>query len=253
MKFPGSCPVRFCPPVPILPGLRIFVACLLMLGSATQLFAQAPATATPVRARLVTPTPEGLEAPKPSPSPNATPTPLPAVRLRALDTAGNVNIRALPSLDSDILGTLGPGVQYQALRRYYRWFEFRYDLARTGRAWVYGDLVEIIGDRSKIVIIDNPSDITAPVAAQPQDSAEAADRSIAISTLQADSVAAVELAQATNLPTFTPPAATPVSFAEHPEFQPSDQPPWMDLPPIAPIALLGALGILGFLINLLRG
>ncbi len=236
-----------------MPRLRALVAlCLLMLGTATQISAQAGATATPVRARLSTPTPEGLEAPRPSPSPHVTPTPLPAVRLRVLETAGNVNVRALPSLDSEILGTLGPGVEYQALRSYYRWFEFRYDLSKTGRGWVYGDLVEIIGDRSKIVIIDNPSEITAPVAAQPQVAAADEERTIAISTLRANSDVSVELSQATRLPTFTPPAATPASFAEQLEFKTAEQPPWTDLPPIMPIALLGAMGVFGFLLNLLR-
>ena len=220
---------------------------------AMPLMAQSGATATPLRARLLTPTPELIEASAPSATPTLSPSPPAAARLRARDAAGNVNIRALPSLESEILGTLGAGVEYAALRSYYRWFEFRYDLSPSGRGWVYGDLVEIIGERAKIIVIDNPSDITAPVDAQSLAEATATQpRAIAISTLQAGSDAAVELSQATPLPTFTPPAATPAAFTEQGEPQPLETPPWTDLPPIAPIAALGALGLLGFLLNALR-
>ena len=225
----------------------------LALAGAHHGMAQAP-TATTVRAQLLSPTPEGLEAPRPTSTPAATATPLPAVRLRVLETAGNVNVRALPSLDSDILGTLAPNVEYQALRNYYRWYEFRFDASPTGRGWVYGDLIEIVGDRSKINIIDNPADITAPLQqAQAQSSAEdEAPRTIAISTLRAGSESAVELGAETRLPTFTPPAATPVSFTAQMESQAADPPPWEAVPPIAPIALLAGLGALGLLLNALR-
>lgn len=233
----------------------LFALCLVMTGQLLQLSAQARGTATPALGVLVTPTPEGRESVTATLAPTVSPTPLPAVRLRALDTAGNVNIRALPSLDGEILGTIAAGVEYQVLRNYYRWYEFRYDLSPNGRGWIYGDLVEIVGDRSQIEIVDNPADIAAPRQLQNSDDSadsEEAERTIAISTLQANSDVSVELGEVTVLPTFTPPAATPVSVTEQLELETSEPVPWADLPPILPVAALAGLGILGFLINALR-
>lgn len=232
----------------------LIVICVLLSGQLLPLSAQARATATPAPGVLLTPTPEGRASFTPIPAPTLSPTPLPAVRLRALDTAGNVNIRAVPSLEGDILGTIAAGVEYQVLRNYYRWYEFRYELSPNGRGWIYGDLVEIVGDRSQIIVIDDPADITAPQApiadASAADEAEA--RTITLSTQQADSDVSVELVEETALPTFTPPPATPVSVMQQLGFEESAPAPWADLPPILPVAVLAGLGLLGFLINALR-
>ena len=91
--------------------------------------AQGGADATAVRAILVTPTPEGAQAFAPTITPSFTPSPLPAARLQALQTAGNVNVRALPDIESDLLGTIAHGTLYPALRNYYRWYELRFDLS----------------------------------------------------------------------------------------------------------------------------
>ena len=217
--------------------------------------AQGPATATPVPVVLLTATPEGREVVTPTDTATPMPTAPPAVRLRALDTAGNINIRALPSLDGDVLGTIAAGVEYQALRKYYRWYEFRYDSAPSGRGWVYGDLVEIVGDRSLIQIIDNPADIAvqAPLQDRPQAEADRDDqRTLAISTIQADSDQAIEVVQTTALPTFTPPAATPAPFSQQLEVETGAPPPWESIPPIIPVAFLAGLGAVGFLLNALR-
>ena len=232
----------------------LIALCACLLGQALPLAGQTRATATPASGVLLTPTPEGRATIAPTPLPTLSPTPLPAVRLRALDTAGNVNIRAVPSLEGEILGTIVAGVEYQVLRNYYRWYEFRYDLSPNGRGWIYGDLVEIVGDRSQIVVIDNPADITAPQArsVNSNDDSQAEERTITLSTLQADSDVLVELVEVTALPTFTPPPATPVSVTDQLEFEDEDPAPWSDLPPILPVAVLASLGFLGFLINALR-
>lgn len=219
------------------------------------LLAQTRASATPVPVVLLTATPEGREQITPTDTASPSPTAQPAVRLRALGTAGNVNIRALPSLDGDILGTIAAGVEYQVLRNYYRWYEFRYDPAPSGRGWVYGDLVEIVGDRSLIVIIDNPADIAAqaPIQGQSPSQTNSDDqRVLAISTIQADSDQSIEVLRATALPTFTPPAATPASFTQQLEVESGERPPWTSVPPIVPVAVLAGLGFLGFLLNALR-
>ena len=217
--------------------------------------AQARATATPVSAVLVAPTPEGLERSEPTLAPTLSPTPLPATRLRALSSAGNINVRALPDLESEILGTIADDSEHQVLRNYFRWYELSYDLSPNGRAWVYGDLVEILGDRSLIIVIENPDEIelVGQVQNLPGDGGEEAEaRTIAISTIQADSAQSVELVAVTALPTFTRPAPTPASFTNQLETEASRSTPWADFPPLLPIAVLGSLGVLGFLISALR-
>ncbi len=236
-------------------ALGLALSILIVLLQAHRYAAQERDTATPVPAVLHTPTPERVVSATPTFTPTLSPTPLPAVRLRVIDTAGNVNIRALPSLDGEILGTITAGIEYQALRNYYRWYEFRYDLSPTGRGWVYGDLVEIVGDRSKIVVVDNPADIAVTVdldGAVPDAGEDEAERAIAISTIQAGSELSVELAEVTSLPTFTPPAATPASFAEQMQRETRERFPWTNLPPIVPVAALAGLGVLGILLNVLR-
>lgn len=219
------------------------------------LAAQTGSTATPAAGVLSTPTRERRLQVTPTHTPEPSPAPLPAVRLRALDTAGNVNIRSLPSLEGEILGTIAGGVEYQVLRNYYRWYEFRYDLSPNGRGWVYGDLVEIVGDRSLIAVIENPADIAIadPLQNDTRGGADANEqRTIAISTLRADSNLSVELAAITVLPTFTAPAATPVSITDQLEFEATGRDSWTILPPIVPIAVLAGLGLIGFLVSVIR-
>ena len=218
-------------------------------------WAQARATATPVAAVIITPTPEGQEPPTPTSTATLSPTPLPAVRLRALSTAGNINVRALPNLESAVLGIIADATEYQVLRNYFRWYEFRYDASPNGRGWVYGDLVEIIGDSSLIEVIDSADEIERPGQAENQ-LAEGADdesqRTIAIATVQADSAKSVELAVITALPTFTRPAPTPVSLNDQIQIEAGIQSSLLKIPPILPIAALGGLGILGLLISAIR-
>ena len=217
-------------------------------------WAQARSTATPVAAVIITPTPEGLDPPTATSTATLSPTPLPAVRLRALSSAGNINVRALPNLDSNILGIIADATEYRVLRNYFRWYEFRYDPSPNGRGWVYGDLVEIIGDSSLIEVIDNADDIERP--GQAENLLATADderqRSIAISTVRADSAESVELAGETALPTFTRPAPTQASPNEQIQIEAGIQDSLLHIPPILPIAVLGGLGLLGLLISAIR-
>lgn len=218
-------------------------------------WAQARATATPVVAVLITPTPEGQAPPPATSTATLSPTPAPAVRLRALSTAGNINVRALPNLESEILGIIADSAEYQVLRNYFRWYEFRYDASPNGRGWVYGDLVEIVGDSSLIEVIDNAAEIQRPGQAENLLSGGANDeseRTISIATVQADSAQSVELAVITALPTFTRPAPTPASINEQIQVEAGTRSPLPDIPPILPIAVSGGLGILGLLISAIR-
>ncbi len=219
-------------------------------------FAQGAADATPLRANLVTPTPEGARALAPTITPSYTPTPLPSARLQALQSAGNVNVRALPDIESDLLGTIAHGALYPVLRNYYRWYELSFELSPNGRAWVYGDLVTIEGDPSQIEVIDNLDAVIAPGSAAPigdenADRSGANPRTIEIATGEADAASVVEVIEATSLPTFTPPATQP-SFVHQLEVVEAAERRLFDLPPLVPILALAGLGIVGLLISLLR-
>ena len=116
-------------------------------------------------------------------TPAPSPTPQPSARLEALASAGEVNVRALPDVDSERLGAIVSGNVYPALRKYFRWYEFRYDLSPNGRAWVYGDLVRVAGDAAQIVVIEDYAEIARGLGAG---AAQEEDRSIELATLPSD-------------------------------------------------------------------
>ncbi len=166
-----------------------------------------------------------------------------------------MNVRALPDIESELLGTIAHGTVYPVLRNYYRWYELRFDRSPSGRAWVYGDLVTIEGDPSQIDRIDNLDavQLARGLADSPSngEQAGASPRTIEIATVEAGGARAVEVVDATPLPTFTPPATQP-PFVDQLEIAQAEERRWLDLPPLAPILLLAGLGFGGLLISLLR-
>ncbi|MYD09552.1 MAG: hypothetical protein F4X02_05840 [Chloroflexi bacterium] len=239
----------------LLRAVQLLMSVVCVCGQGHLAWAQARSTATPVVAVIITPTAEGEDPPTPTSTATLSPTPLPAVRLRARSTAGNINVRALPNLESAVLGIIVDATEYQVLRNYFRWYEFRYDASPNGRAWVYGDLVEIIGDRSLIEVIDNAAEIERPGQAEDLLAGGGegdSQRTIAISTVQAGADQSVELAVATVLPTFTRPPPTPASINDQVQIEAGIQNSLLQVPPILPIAVLGGLGLLGLLISAIR-
>ena len=152
------------------------------------------------------------------------------------------------------------GTEYTVVRKYFRWYELRYDLSPNGRAWVYGDLVEITGDASRIEVIGNPDVIT--IISQALDTLSGdrtqADtegdsaRTIQLATDQPLRSKSAEVANTTPLPTFTPPAPPRSTFTDRIGVREEISSALPDLPPIVPILALGALGLVGLLIGLLR-
>ena len=176
--------------------------------------------------------------------------------MQALQSAGNVNVRALPDIESDLLGTIAHGTLYPVLRNYYRWYELQFELSPNGRAWVYGDLVTIDGDASLIEVIDNLNAIASPggvalAGGQDAENAGANPRTIEIATVGANAASAVQVVDATPLPTYTPPATQP-PFAHQLEIVEATRPPLLNLPPLVAILALAGLGALGLLISLFR-
>ena len=221
---------------------------LLLTLLPTASHAQRP-TATPVPAILARATPQLAQALASTDTPAPSPTQQPSARLEALASAGEVNVRALPDVDSERLGAIVSGNVYPALRKYFRWYEFRYDLSPNGRAWVYGDLVRVAGDAAQIVVIEDYAEIARGLGAG---AAQAEDRSIELATLPSDAGQPVSVLPASRLPTFTPPAATQSAFGDQLRRADRDGAGRADIPPIVPIIAMGGAGLLGLLISLLR-
>ncbi len=236
------------------------LAYLIFACLAFPVAAQLRPSATPVSAVLSRPSTERPQVVAPTVTPPPVPTPLPAARLQALETAGDINVRPVPDIDSDVLGTISYGTEYPVLRSYYRWYELRYELSPNGRAWVYGDLVALAGDTSQIEVLDNlslaeigqaESSFVVGTSASEEDGADS--RTIEIDSLPAEESREVEAVALTPLPTFTAPAATPGVFTDQLAIEETNSLPLPDLPPILPILALGGLGAIGMLIALIRG
>ncbi len=228
---------------------RLITALSVLLLLTGPLSAQTRPSATPVSAVLRSPTPQEPQAAAPTPGPAPSATPIPSARLQALESAGDVNVRARPDINSEVRGTIAFGTEYPVLRNYFRWYELIYDPAANGRAWVYGDLVTITGDRSLIEIIEDPNAIAQPEASDQRSGPE--DRTIDILTVDEDSAPSVELVAVTALPTFTYVPTRPPFTQQTARNEAADRAEG-PIPPIVPILALGGFGFLGLLISLIR-
>lgn len=262
-----------------LAGLCLLTLSVLTIGETT---AQEVITATPLRAQLPTLAPpvvdEEPQADDAVATATRTPTVTGPVLLQARETAGEVNVRAEPDIEGELLGTIVAGDTYPVLGRYFRWIQLQYDGAVTGtvRAWVFDELVDIIGDESLIPVLDpgatpEPTNATAAVATQIEAIITQTPGGVLTATAESRilSLPGAELqganepaATSAPLPTFTyPPDAvaqartpTPAEIDEtetaNPETTQSPVPE--DIPPIMPIAFLGGLGLLGLAVSALR-
>ena len=229
--------------------------------------AQAPRTATPITVRLVTSTPFGVQSFPPTVTAPPTVTLPGPTFLQAPETAGNINVRAAPNLDSDVLGTISFGTLYPALRRYFQWYELGYEPSPNGRAWVYGELVDVTGDLNRIQVVENFADIS--VIAADDENVQAGDGRAAADSAEASRILVVSTADgragrseseriASRLPTFTRPpdlpALIPTSHVGQEMTNEIDRRALQrsELPPLFPIVMLAGFGLIGLLINLIR-
>lgn len=268
------------PFVKLLSTFTILLTAVVAIGgSASRANSQELVTSTPLRAELPTLAPPMIEAAMTA-TPTRTPTPEGQVLLEAKADAGEVNVRAEPDIGAERLGTIRAGRSYQVFGRYFRWLQFQFDDAPTGtvRAWVFDELVDIIGDAN---VIPNLEPAAAPTALPTLESEEiltltpggmltatASSRILSLPGAELSS-SGVQPATVRNegeseisqpLPTYTYPpevvalAPTTQNGAAEttpaPESRPFDLPE--GVPPIAPIALLGALGLIGLAISSLR-
>lgn len=253
---------------------------LLALMMGTMLQAQV-VTSTPASIRLasVTPLPQATEpaaAQSDFEISGDTATPRGIVMLEPIS---EVNVRTSPEIaDDNQLGVIRAGDRFMVLGQYFNWIEFQYDLSPTGRAWVYGDLVNIIGDDLS-VIPTVAVDVTPTQDAQFAGATQTREAILAEPGGELTVTALSRVVQLpegveqaaggdgifnpneTPLPTFTYPpgviAGVP-TLAVTREIQVVNA---IDatgnvpdtVPPIIPIAVLGSFGVLGLLVSLLRG
>ena len=234
-------------------------------------FSQVRQSPTPIIVNLITPTPFTQQAVA-TVTPTFTATPKGPVLLEARESSGNVNIRAEPDPDSERLGGISFGTQYPVLRQFFSWYELQYDLSPSGRAWVYGELVDIVGDPSEIEVVDtlevvptqNIIDLqatqtwiaitSAPGGAQ---TATASARVLGVPTAIDDNIITVDLV-VSPLPTFTYPsdivaiAPTQSNISSGEDESESRNRSSGRIPPLFSIVMLGGFGIIGLLVNSLR-
>ncbi len=229
--------------------------------------AQAQRTATPITVRLVTATPPGAQPFPPTVTSLPTATLPGPTFLQAPVTAGNINVRAAPDLESEVLGTISFGALYPALRRYFQWYELRYEPSPNGRAWVYGELVEVTGDLANIQVVDNFADISVipgdddSLAAEGGGAAAGSGddaRVLVIATEDGAAARSETNGMASPLPTFTRPPDLPSIIPTGRVDQPTQNSASAGsnrrsgFPPLFPILMLAGFGLVGLLINLIR-
>jgi hypothetical protein len=174
-----------------------------------------------------------------------------------------------------VLGQIRPGEQYVATGTYFNWVQFQYESSPSGFAYVYGELVELIGDTTQLV------DLTQQQQQPAQDSSSL-DATQTVSVLQltpgfdATQTAGVrEIAPPSSddsalvngtdvgeiLPTFTyppnvlaqaptpgpRPEITPQRRANGPAANGTD-----GIAPMMPIIIFATLGVVGLLLSTLR-
>lgn len=254
---------------------RLFRVVLVLFVSswAALVLAQPRITDTPVPVILPESTAQPTSLSVLTPTPTTTATEEPRVVLVAGDIAGNINVRDLPDVTGNRLGSLDPDREYPVTGRFFSWYQLEYSSSSNGLAWVFGDTVEIIGDSSTIPIIDP---FAVPTAVPPE-AAEAATATAFILTPGAPETATAEtrlISVPTNegggdtvtdiTPTFTPPPdAVPRESTPDTNLLASPTPTFVEsaiteissasVPPIMPILVLAGFGLLGLIVAIVRG
>ena len=262
--------------------LFVFLGCLffagLVLSTINQaVTAQELVTATPARGNFPTLPPPPIQG-QANLDTTATPTHTPTVPGRAVleakADAGEVNVRSDADIGADKIGTIHAGDQYAVIGKYFRWYQFQFDLAPGGKGWVFDELVNITGDPSTIPDLSAealPTDDPVVVGAtQTQDAltqtpggvltaTENSRELVLPGTPAAPSGDEAALNGDAPLPTFTfPPdliAATPVDLSL---ITPTPSPSLNTIsvqdgiPPIVPIVVLGGFGLLGLFVSSMR-
>ena len=215
-----------------------------------------------------TPTPDEVILPTatltPIGGPTATPSRTPTTTPVLAEAIGEANLRAGPGLDFDIVGTLLAGNPVPVIGRSvrYPWYLVAWADGPDGAAWVFDQLVTIIGDITTVPIVQDP-------AAPTIDPTQAAIQATATVLLQtpgaAETATTMALFAPTGIYTLTPGGAGGSAPGMLPTF--TQPPPYIQptmlsvtapergsdvLPPAVLIIALGAMGVLTMIVAVLR-
>ncbi|MEM6526733.1 MAG: hypothetical protein AAF653_00485 [Chloroflexota bacterium] len=251
---------------------------LMLLTATTRSVAQVTITSTPAQIRMASITPEPLMTESTIESgfeisgDTATPR-----GITMLEPVSEVNVRTSPEIAEDNqIGVIRAGERYMVVGQYFNWVQFQYDLAPNQRAWVYRDLVTIIGDEAGIPTLvpdatETPEQVSLGVT-QTQQAILAQPGGVLTITAQARVIelpdGALEqngeagsqavTSNITPQPTFTYPPGVQVGLPElevtreivlDTAIGNTESP----IAPIVPILVLGGAGMLGLLLSVLRG
>lgn len=242
-------------PTAFLPALLVLA---LGFGLRTAAAQEGP-TATPQPVNLSTAAP--VVSPGAATTPTRTSTPEGQIYIEAREFA---NVRAQPDPDAAQLGQIRSGDRYVAVGRYFQWIQFQYPPSPSGMGWVFGDLVNVIGDAALIPELTDPG-ANAPNEAEIRAAGTAAAVTqtpggvlTATASTRFEALGQLTLQGPLILPTFTYPpgvALQPASSAPAAEATPAPAAALQDtgsVPPIVPILAVGGLGVLGLLIASMR-
>jgi hypothetical protein len=230
-------------------------------------------SATPVQVSLPSPLPLLTEAPAATEvSATRTPTLQGPAMLEAITEA---NVRSAPDPESERLGVIRTGDMFPIIGRYYRWYQFQYDQAPGGTAWVFDELVTIIGDEASIknlaedaaptvdTLLSDSSATLAALTQTPGGVLTATALSLNIPLPGQGGAVPSEATDAPSqpasiLPTFTYPPNLPnynaasitdsdVTLTPNPEAVTGSNS--SSFPPVVPVLLLTGAGLVGFFLS----
>jgi len=141
-------------------GKRVLLVCVFLLAGLAFVRGLSSAQDTPERIQVSPtsnvvdiPTSTALASPTPAatqPPPTFTPTNQGPPQISISADSGNINARAEPDPSSQVVGSLGPGELYPITGRFFMWLRFAYPSSPSGQAYVFGDLVTVVGDPARI-------------------------------------------------------------------------------------------------------
>ena len=180
-----------------------------------------------------------------------------------LEAYMEANLRAAPDINSEQVGMIVNGDLYpligQASGR--PWLQIEYEDAPGGKAWVYVDLVEVLGDISRVPFVSMDElptpDMTRQAIAQTAEVIQLTPGAVEAATATAfyqqavsgqESAGTEEVVVGT-LPTFTEPPSLP-QYTPIPETSAENEE--NSLPPIYPIGILTILGLASWILGFIR-
>lgn len=263
--------------LPAIVGVLLGIGLVLLIGwrLVMPVVGQSAPTATPLPLRFPTQAPfESAEDAEPTAVPTFTPTPLGPAVLRLREGSGAVNIRAEPDPDAELIGQINEGDEYVVTGRYFLWYQIRYDDVRSGVGYVFGQLVEIVGNPDEEIpdlTIATPTPPLDPAILAPTETAAAIlalpDGELTLTAMVREIEAPegdpldLDMTQRQVLPTFTFP---PDVVAQAPTLNPTvalESTPEQGgitidvsdgVAPVLPMLVLAGLGVLFFLLGMLQ-